>query len=84
MYTKNPIKMAMLTLVVIFILSIAILALTRPSWVKVKGSEKLTNWTVLYSYSLTFALVCAIAAMLVSSKYRGPLSSKPTYGDRQY
>ena len=84
MHTKNPITMTMLTIVVIFILSTAILALTRPSWVKVKGSPGKTNWTVLYSYSLTFALVCAIAAMLVSSKYRGHINSKPTYGDSKY
>lgn len=67
--TKTPISIAIYTLVISFILFIILFYIVKPSWVQIvilnQNDEKpvISNILVI-SYSITFSLVCAIAAVL--------------------
>ncbi len=69
--------MATVTLIVAFTLLIGILYLAKPSWVQVvdqnTGKSSISRQLVL-AYSVTFALVCAIAVLLIVSNQRTPSS----------
>ena len=82
---KNPIQISLITFTITFIIFVGILFLTKPNWVQVfdkKSGKMFISWVILSSYAITFALVFSIAALLLSSKWRGPLqSSLDTYAD---
>ena len=67
--TKTPISIAIYTLVISFILFFILFYIVKPSWVQIvilnQNDEKpvISNILVI-SYSITFSLVCAIAALL--------------------
>ena len=70
---KNPLTMTMFTFVVAFGLLIGILYLAQPMWVQVANQNTgkgAISWKLVISYSATFAIVCAIAVMLMMSKNR--------------
>lgn len=72
---KDPVTMAVTTFVVAFVLLIGILYLAKPTWVLVLNQttgKSAISWSLVLSYSATFALVCAIAAMVLISNHRGP------------
>lgn len=69
---KDPIAMASISLVILLFLIIAILYLYRPSWICVVNhntGKMFISWKLLFTYSLTFALVGAIFVLLFVSKY---------------
>ena len=65
--TKNPISIAIYTLVISFILVFILLYIVKPPWIKIviQNDEKpvISNILVI-SYSITVSLVCAIASLL--------------------
>jgi hypothetical protein len=72
---KDPVTMAMYTLVISFILFVGIIYLVDPDWVKVVNQntgKSTTSWQLVLTFSSTFALVCSIATMLLVSRNRGP------------
>lgn len=78
---KDPITMATATLVISFILLIGILYLAKPTWIQVidqNTGKSSISWKLTASYSATFALVLAIAVLLVISNQRGS-TSQVTY-----
>ena len=81
---KNPIHIAIITFAIVLIISIGILALTNPSWVQnldKKTGKSSTSWVLIVLYSLIFALVSAIAALLIGSNTRGKVKSNNKYAD---
>lgn len=73
---KKPIESSIIVLLISFLLSILILYCTKPSWVVVVGKSEnkiLVSWYLILSYSITFALVCAIGTLLFLTKERGPI-----------
>jgi hypothetical protein len=75
---KDPVTMAMATLVVSIALLTCILYLAKPSWVLVvdqNTGKSLISWQLIISYSVTFALVLAIAVLLILSNQRVPKST---------
>ena len=78
---KDPVTMATVMLVVAFALLVGILYLAKPSWVQVvdqNTGKSSIAWQLVLAYSATFALVCAIAVLLIVSNHRGP-SSQMSY-----
>lgn len=74
---KEPKILSLIALIVSLVLSIMILYCSKPSWILVVSSyENKTkiSWPLLLSYSFTFAFVCAIGSLLISTKERGPVS----------
>lgn len=70
---KDPVTMATVTLVASFTLLVGILYLAQPSWVQVIDQitgKNLISWQLVISYSVTFALVLAIAVLLIVSNQR--------------
>ena len=79
---KDPVTMAKVTLVVSLVLLIGILYLIEPSWVQVvdqNTGKSLISWQLVISYSTTFALVLAIAVLLILSNQPRPKSSMKLY-----
>lgn len=67
---KTPISISLLTLVVTLILSVGILYISKPSWVQKINKHNFKtdiSFILILSYSLTFSIVCAIAALLITS-----------------
>ena len=65
--------MAYATLIITFSILVGILYLFNPSWVQIvnKNTGKTSiSWKLLLSYSATFALVLAIAALIIVSNHR--------------
>ena len=67
--TKNPLTIATYTLVISFIIFVILLYIVKPSWVQIVILKNNDDKTVIsnilvISYSITFSLVCAIAAVL--------------------
>ena len=65
---KNPISMAYISMIISFVIFVAILYLFTPSWVQVVNqiTGKLSiSWTLIISYSVTFSLVFAIFIFMV-------------------
>jgi len=84
---KDPVTMAIITLVVSFVLLVGILYLARPVWVQIvdpNTGKNLLSWNLVVAYSATFAFVCAIAAMLMISNHRGPTATKAYSVDAIY
>jgi len=72
---KDPMTMATVTFLVVLGCSIAILYLAKPMLVSVVNAatgETEIAWTLVISYSLTFALLCSIGVILFISSYRQP------------
>lgn len=81
---KTPISISLLTLVVTFIVSVGVLYLAKPAWVQKVNKHNLKtdmSLILILSYSFTFSLVCAIAALLISS---GKLTSKTSFPQPSY
>ena len=81
---KNPIQIALITFAIVFIISAGILSLTHPTWVQnvdKKTGKTSTAWPLLVLYALIFALVAAIAALLLVSNTRGKVNSNHKYAD---
>lgn len=71
---KDPVTMAMITLIVSFALLVGIIYLAKPQWIQfvdTNTGKSSIAWKLIISYSATFALVCAIAVILIVSKKRG-------------
>ena len=69
----KPVNISLVVIVVAFLVSMGILYLSRPSWIQrlnSKGKAEVTP-TLLVSYSITFALVCGVAALILSSTQKG-------------
>jgi hypothetical protein len=69
---KKPNDISLMAIGVTFLLSAGILYLSRPSWIQrlnSKGKAEIVP-TLLLCYSVTFALVCGVAALIVSSKQK--------------
>lgn len=80
---KDPITTATATLAISFLLLVGILYLAKPSWVQVvdQNSGKASiSWQLIIAYSVSFALVCAIAALLIVSNQRESTSSIISFG----
>jgi len=80
---KDPIKIALVVFAVSFTVLLLLLYLTRPSWVQVvdpNTGDVETSWSLLISYSLTFSLICAIAAVPATSS-KGSRRNKPLFQD---
>jgi len=61
-----------MVIAVTFLLSAGILYLSRPSWIQrlnSKGKAEIVP-TLLLCYSVTFAIVCGVAALVLSSKQK--------------
>ena len=73
----KPVNISLVTIVVTFLASLGILYLSKPSWIQKLNNEGKTEISsiLLISYSVTFALVCGVAALLLSSKQNGPKSN---------
>ena len=69
----KPVNISLVVIIVTFLVSMGILYLSRPSWIQrlnSKGKSEITP-VLLVSYSTTFALVCGVAALILSSKKEG-------------
>ena len=69
----KPVNISLVVILVTFLLSMGILYLSRPSWIQrlnAKGEAEITV-SLLISYSVTFSLVCGVAALILSSKQQG-------------
>lgn len=80
---KDPISMATITFAISFLLLIGMLYLAKPSWVQIvdQNSGKASiSWQLVVAYSATFALVCAIAVLLIISKQRDPSTVNFAFG----
>jgi type VI protein secretion system component VasK len=84
--TKDPSIMATVTLLVTFVLVVGILYLAKPAWVQVVNQttgKSSISWQLVIAYSATFALVCAIAALLiVSNIHKKSTSQLLTYANQ--
>ena len=71
---KEPVGMSLLTLGTVFVVSLGVLYLVRPSWIlkidKKSGANTIA-WPIVVAYALTFAFVCGTAALLITSSRRG-------------
>lgn len=70
---KDPVTMALTTLVISFTLLVCILYLVKPSWVEIvdqNTGKSSISWRLVLSYSTIFALVFAIAVLLLVSNQR--------------
>lgn len=71
---KDPIHMSTVVFSLSFACSIGILYLAKPNWVQTvnenTGKSEI-SWELVLTYSATFALVFAIAALLFISSQRG-------------
>ena len=75
---KDPVTMATTTLVVSLALLVGILYIVKPPWVQVidqNTGKSSISWQLVISYSITFALVLAIAVLLIVSNQRRPKST---------
>mgnify|MGYP001380246282 CR=1 FL=1 len=66
----KPINISVITIIVSFLASLGILHLARPSWLlrlNNQGKAEIST-SLIISYSITFALVCGVAALILSSK----------------
>ena len=69
----KPVNISLVVIVVAFLASMGILYLSHPSWIQrlnSKGKVEIVP-ILLVSYSMTFALVCGVAALILSSKQKG-------------
>jgi hypothetical protein len=69
----KPVNISLVAILVVFLISMGILYLSKPSWIQKlnsKGKAEI-SYPLLVSYSITFALVCGVAALLLSSKKTG-------------
>ena len=69
----KPVNISLVVILVVFLVSMGILYLSQPSWIQKlnsKGKAEV-SYPLLVSYSVTFALVCGVAALLLSSKKKG-------------
>ena len=81
---KNPIQISIITFAIVFIISSGILVLTHPTWVQnvdKKTGKTSTSWVLLVLYALIFALVTAIAALLLASNKHDKTKSNHKYAD---
>ena len=65
----KPVNISLVVIIVSFLVSMGILYLSHPSWIQrlnSKGKAEVTP-ILLVSYSTTFALVCGVAALILSS-----------------
>jgi len=65
----KPVNISLVVVAIAFLVSMGILYLSRPSWIQKlnsKGKAEIVP-TLLISYSITFALVCGVAALILSS-----------------
>ena len=69
----KPVNISLVAIVVAFLASMGILYLSRPSWIQRLNSKGKTEVApaLLVSYSTTFALVCGVAALVLSSRQNG-------------
>lgn len=71
--TKDPVTMAMVTLIITFILLVGILYLANPIWIQVINQttgKSCISWQLLVAYSATFSIVSAIAVIIIVSNKR--------------
>jgi hypothetical protein len=71
---KDPVTMAMYTMIISFILFTSIIYLFKPNWVQVvdqNTGKSTVSIQLVLTFSATFALVCSVAAMLIVSRNRG-------------
>ena len=53
------------------LISIGILYLANPSWLqKIDKGKVVRSWPLIISYSITFAFVCGVITLLISSQKR--------------
>ncbi len=74
----KPINISLIVILSVFLVSMGILYLSKPSWIQRinnKGKAEIVP-ILLVSYSLTFALSCGVAALILSSKQKDPETSK--------
>ena len=67
---KKPVNISLIVIVVSFLVSMGILYISHPSWIQrinSKGKVEIAP-ILLISYSITFSLVCGVAALILSSK----------------
>ena len=85
---KNPINITLLVVAGMFALSMGALYAMQPTWLQklnLKGKPEI-SYPLLVSYSLTFALLCGVVAMLLVSgksvpadaSQKPPVSSVPS------
>lgn len=76
----KPIDISLVTIVVAFLVSLGILYLSKPSWIQRLNNDGKVEISpiLLVSYSVTFALVCGLGALVISSKHKG--SEKNNFG----
>ena len=84
---KDPIHIASILILAVFVFSIIILYIFPPSCVKgvntATGKEYI-RWQMVVLYSAIFGLAMGICGLLVSSKMRGPLLPDSTkYANEQ-
>jgi len=81
---ENPIQITGITFLSVLILSILLLYVTKPSWVQIlelKSGKYIFSWLLIFSYSITFALVSSIAALLIISKKQNSSYISSKYAD---
>ena len=74
----KPVNISLVTIIVTFLASLGILYLAKPSWIQKLNNEGKTEISsiLLVSQSVTFALVCGVAALVLSSKKNGQKSDE--------
>ena len=74
----KPVNISLVTIIVTFLASLGILYLAKPSWIQRLNNEGKAEISsvLLVSYSVTFALVCGVAALVLSSKQNGQKSNE--------
>ena len=81
---QNPIQITGITFLGVLVISIVLLFAGKPSWVKIlelKSRKYIFSWPLTLSYSITFALVASIAALLITSQRRDSSHITSKYAD---
>ena len=84
---KDPIHIASILILAVFVFSMIILYIFPPSCVKrinITTGKEYIRWQMVLLYSAIFGLAAGICGLLVSSKMRGPLELDSTkYANEQ-